>query len=139
MACANDASPLLLPWMNVTVTGDGKTVSRGIKMTIGTPGQNISLVPTVNTNGTLWLISSSYCISPSNDTCIGSLGGVYDPSQSSTIWYPGPNQWNGTVDDPEILHFDSPYILFNDVISFGSTQSPWSAYGFPLLGEEGSK
>lgn len=124
--CNNTAAPLYLPWTNVTVSQDGHATSRGIAVGIGTPQQIVALIPSISDDVT-WLYNAQDCVSPTNDSCLGYRGGVYNQLQSSTYRQTTQGQWNGTHRANEL---DAPYIYFNDNLYFGSNGT---AYGFPLL------
>lgn len=117
MSCPNGASPLLLPWTNVTVSDDGKAVSRGIEIGVGTPVQVMSLRPAIVSNN-LFLFNVAECGSAANSTCLGNHGGVYDPTKSSTYEPSTKAQWNGTLGRDTDA---GSYIYLNDDLSYGTT------------------
>lgn len=121
----NSASPLLLPWTNVTVTADNRAISRGIQFAIGTPPQILSLRPSLSNNDT-FVFNSADC-APANDSCIGLKGGVYSPAKSSTYRRSPLTSWNGTQG---LETAEGSYIFFNDYVQL---TSGISAYGFPAF------
>lgn len=128
MTCKNSADPLLLPWANVTVSSDGLASFRGIKVAIGTPPQTFSLIPSTSYNN-LWVVNITECGSTFNDSCIGPLGGVYDPEVSSTYYPTTLSNWNGSYDTPIIPGY---FEIFNDDLRFGENTT---VYGFPCIME----
>lgn len=126
MACANGSPPLGLSWQNITVSDDGKAISRGIGLAIGNPQQIVSLRPSVGDDNT-WLFNQADCVSSTNDSCIGDKGGVFDSSLSKSYAQTIEAAWNGSQDR---ALSQGAYIYFNDQIRFGNNGS---AAGFPLL------
>ncbi|KAJ9497521.1 hypothetical protein LTR99_009139 [Exophiala xenobiotica] len=126
--CPNGAPPMFLPWTNVTVTLDQKAWNRGIGVSIGSPPQVISLRPSTS-DYDLYAVNKAICNSSTNDTCIGSYGGVFDPASSSTFRQIAQGQWNGT-NEPNPTELSRVY--FNDVLTFGNA----TAYGFPAYFDE---
>lgn len=122
--CQNGAPPMYLPWSNNSVTADQVAISRGIQITIGTPPQILSMVPSTS-DANLHVANKAYCAPSYNDSCMGGYGGVFNPSASSTYHLTPKGQWNGTY-DPQLTSIASIY--FNDVLSFGNATS----YDFPM-------
>lgn len=85
----------------------------------------MSLIPSTGDED-LYPVNRAACSPTFNDTCIGSYGGVFDPTKSTTfLQVEGEGQWNGTNENAGQLS----QIYFNDVLSFGNA----TAYGFPAL------
>ena len=83
---------------------------------MGTPPQIISLRPSTS-DDTLYVINRASCAPQYNDSCIGTYGGVFDYSKSSTFLEVAQGQWNGTVEaNPNQLSF----VHFNDLLTFGN-------------------
>jgi hypothetical protein len=117
MSCPNGAVPLLLPIENVTVSDSGKAIARGIAIGLGNPMQVLSLVPSIASDD-LFVTSVAECGNTSNDTCIGTVGGVYSSGKSSSYVLTTKGQWNGTKD------YDvdgGSYVFFNDELRYGQT------------------
>jgi hypothetical protein len=129
MACPNGATPLLLPIENITVSDSGKAISRGIAIGLGNPQQIISLVPTTAADD-LFVNNVAECGDATNDTCIGTLGGVFSPGKSSSYVLTTKSQWNGTKD------YDvdgGSFIFFNDELRYGESGD---AGGYPAYMNE---
>jgi hypothetical protein len=124
MLCLNSASPLLLPWTNVTVSQDGVAITRGIEVALGTPKQVFSLIPSIGDND-MFVFNIADCISASNDTCIAGRGGVFDSSKSNTYELTTQSDWNGTYEVTQ-----GSYIYFNDELNVGYDGL---VYGYPVL------
>lgn len=130
MACPNGATPLLLPIENVTVSDSGKAMARGIAIGVGNPQQILyvcgsqiyaslcyglsnslrSLLPSA-ADDDLFVTNVANCGDTTNDTCIGTVGGVFSPGKSSSYVLTTKGQWNGTKD------YDvdgGSYIFFNE-------------------------
>ncbi|RMZ84113.1 hypothetical protein DV738_g707, partial [Chaetothyriales sp. CBS 135597] len=126
MACDNPAEPLLLAITNNTVTEDGASFARGIAIGLGNPQQVLSLLPAV-ADSDLFVFNAADCESSSDNACIVSKGGVFDPAESETYVVTTESQWNGTestVENP------GSFIFFNDELRYGSDGV---AYGFPAF------
>jgi hypothetical protein len=116
---------MFLPWTNVTVTLDQKALSRGIPLSIGNPPQPVSLRPSTG-DDELYVVNRAVCGPSYNDSCIGSYGGVFNPSASKSFYQVSEGQWNGTIaQNPN----DLSLVYFNDVLTFGNA----TAYGFPAI------
>ena len=127
MTCANSVAPLQLSWKNVSLSGNGTGLSRGIALEIGTPPQTLSFRPTILQNNTLFLLSSD-CGSPSNLSCAVPLGGVYDLTKSTSLSLTTYSQWNGTVGD-DVDNIANIYLFLNDDISMANSAR---VFGFPF-------
>ena len=127
MTCANGSPPLGLSWQNITISQDEHAASRGIALAVGNPQQIISLRPSIGDANT-WVYNSIDCVTATNDSCIGSAGGVYNFKDSSTFVQTTEEAWNGTQESD--LFSSGDYIFFNDEIRFGSNGS---SLGFPLV------
>lgn len=102
-------------------------VTRGIEVGIGSPNQIFSFRPSSTLNNTR-INNIKGCGSASNDSCIGSEGGVFDPSKSNTYQVSIKAQWNGSQIDEEDP--TGAYVYFNDDVNF---QSNGHVEGFPLV------
>ena len=122
-----DIPPLQLAWSNTTVSIDGFAVTRGIEVGLGTPNQIFSFRPSSTVNNTR-VNNVLSCVSASNDSCVGSDGGVFNPSISSTYQVSIKAQWNGSQIDQE--DSTGSYVYFNDGVDF---QSNGHVRGFPLV------
>ena len=131
MACLNAATPLELPWTNITITADNRAISRGIPIALGNPPQVLSLRPWLGGNDTS-VFNSGDC-GASNDTCIGLKGGVYSPAKSTTYLRSPYTSWNGTHGRETA---SGSQIFFNDELqlTFETT-----AFGFPAYMDEYGK
>ena len=128
MACPNGAEPLLLPIENVTVSDSGRAISRGIAIGLGNPQQFVSVLPSTAADD-LFVNNVASC-GAGNDTCIGTIGGVFSPGKSSTYARTTKGQWNGTKDyDVD----DGSYIFFNDDLRYGESGN---ALGYPAYMNE---
>jgi hypothetical protein len=116
---------MILPWTNLSITGDQNAINRGVQVGIGTPPQLFSLLPTT-ADRDIYIANKADCAPSYNDSCVGAYGGVYDYRASSTFLKTTQAQWNGTYEpNPAGLAF----VYFNDVFQFGNA----TAYGFPLF------
>ncbi|KAL8651016.1 MAG: hypothetical protein Q9226_004899 [Calogaya cf. arnoldii] len=120
-------APLSLSWSNITVSANGVAVTRGIELGVGTPNQIFSLRPSTTLNNTR-IANVADCVSQSNSSCVGSKGGVFDSSKSSTFVVSLKNRWNGSATDSEAA--TGAYVYFNDVIDF---QANGTVLGYPLV------
>lgn len=116
---------MFLAITNVTVTLDQDARSRGIPLSIGTPPQQVSLRPST-ADDDLYPVNRAACGPAFNDSCVGSYGGVFNPSASTSFRQVQQGQWNGTS-EPNPLQLSDIY--FNDVLTFGNA----TAYGFPAF------
>ena len=129
MGCPNGATPLLLPIENVTVSESGVAISRGIAIGVGNPQQILSILPSTASDD-LFITNVANCGDSKNDTCIGTVGGVFSPGKSSSYVVTTKSQWNGTKD------YDvdgGSYIFFNDELRYGETGSE---LGYPTYMNE---
>jgi hypothetical protein len=124
-----DIPPLALTWSNITVTQDGLGVTRGIELGVGSPHQIFAFRASTTLNNTR-INNVLNCGSASNNSCIGSLGGGFDTSKSSTYAVSIKSQWNGSAVDQESP--DGSYVYFNDDTGF---QKQGDVDGFPLVME----
>lgn len=124
-----DVTPLTLTLSNITVTQDGVGVTRGIELGIGSPHQVFAFRPSTTLNNTR-INNQLNCGSAgaSNNSCIGSLGGGFDPLKSETYAVSIRSQWNGSAVDDE--DSTGAYVYFNDDVGF---QSQGDVDGFPLV------
>ena len=116
---------MYLTWGNITVTNDQKAISRGIQVSLGTPPQILSLRPST-TDDNLYIANKAQCQPNSNNTCLGTYGGVFDYNRSDTFAQVSAGQWNGSgfaVPD------QSAFIHFNDLFTLGNASFP----GYPVL------
>jgi hypothetical protein len=127
VAAQCDISPLTLTLSNITVTQDGVGVTRGIELGIGSPHQVFAFRPSTTINNTR-INNVLNCGSASNNSCIGGLGGAFDPSKSSSYVVSIRSQWNGSSVDEETS--TGAYVYFNDDVGF---QSQGDVEGFPLV------
>jgi len=125
MACANDAPPLQLPWKDIAITINDNAVSRGIAVEIGTPPQFFSLRPGLGGNN-IFVFDVTDCGTTSNLSCVTELGGVIDPSNSTTFEKTIQSAWNGT--QGSWIDTNYTYTFFNDKLTIGNASIP----GFPL-------
>lgn len=119
--------PLQLSWSNTTLSEDGLAVTRGIEVGIGTPNQIFAFRPSTTLNNTR-INNVLGCITPTNDSCVGSNGGVFQPSKSSTYSVSIRAQWNGSQIDQETS--TGAYVYFHDAVDF---QRNGHVDGFPLV------
>ena len=119
---------MMLPWKNVTVSTDQSAITRGIQISMGTPPQIVSLRPSTSDDA-LYVVNKAQCAPEYNSTCIGSYGGVFDYSTSSTFSQVSEGQWNGTISTSSE---DLSFVHFNDVLGFGNA----TVYGFPTIYDE---
>jgi hypothetical protein len=131
MSCQNGIAPLQLPISNVTVSSDGRSVSRGIEFGIGTPQQIVSLGISLSDSDT-FVFNQAQCNSSIQAICSGRLGGMYDPEASSSYTKVTRAQWNGTTDKE--LFTAANYIFFQEHIQYGANIS---STGFPLFMSSG--
>ncbi|KPI44611.1 uncharacterized protein AB675_8726 [Cyphellophora attinorum] len=131
MTCQNGIAPLQLPISNVTVSSDGRSVSRGIEFGIGTPQQIVSLGISLSDSDT-FVFNQAQCNSTVQAICSGRLGGMYDPEASSSYTKVTRAQWNGTTDKE--LFTAANYIFFQEHIQYGANIS---SSGFPLFMSSG--
>ncbi|ORX94715.1 hypothetical protein BCR34DRAFT_608181 [Clohesyomyces aquaticus] len=122
-----DIPPLTLVWSNTTVSQDGLGVARGIELGIGSPHQIFAFRPATTLNNTR-INNVLNCGSASNDSCIGALGGGFDPSKSKSYSVSIKSQWNGSQVDAE--DSTGAYVYFNDDVGF---QNNGHVEGFPLV------
>ncbi|KAL8947885.1 MAG: hypothetical protein Q9222_005878 [Ikaeria aurantiellina] len=120
-------APLSLPWSNITVSTNGVAVTRGIELGVGTPNQIFSLRPSTTLNNTR-IANVLDCGSETNTSCVGSKGGVYDSTKSSTYKVSLKDRWNGSAADTETAN--GAYVYFNDIIDF---QVNGTVRGYPLV------
>lgn len=125
MTCANTASPLLLPWENLTVSSDGQIIQRGIRLGFGTPEQLVSLRPRTSRSD-IWLFDATDC--DGDPACIGISGGVYNVSASSTIINTSKQYWNGSYGT--LAKDDGNNTYFYDVLHFNDDTS---SSGYPFF------
>jgi hypothetical protein len=119
---------MYLAWSNVTVTTDQQAITRGVQLSMGTPPQIVSLRPST-ADDDLYVVNRAQCAPNYNDSCIGSYGGVFDYSTSTTFLEVSQGQWNGTVEsNPNQLSF----VHFNDLLTLGNA----SIYGYPAIYDE---
>jgi len=126
--------PLSLPWRNVTVSSDGLAITRGIEIGIGNPNQIFSFRPSTKSNNTR-IFSKFNC---GNETaganftaCVGSNGGEFDSTKSSTFSVSIQDKWNGSLlDIGNQLAPASSYVYFNDEIDF---DKKGSVLGYPII------
>lgn len=97
------------------MTADGLGVTRGIAIGIGTPTQVFAMRPYTALNN-IRVNNVADGISTSNTACVGSLGGVFDQSHSSTYTVAVKGAWNGSQVENEDK--DGAYIYFNDRVTF---------------------
>ncbi|KAF2679689.1 hypothetical protein K458DRAFT_445622 [Lentithecium fluviatile CBS 122367] len=122
-----DTPPLTLTWTNTTVTQDGLGVARGIELSIGTPRQIFAFRPITALNNTR-INNVLNCGSAANNSCVGELGGTFDPSKSESYAVSMKSQWNGTMAEEE--DGKKAYVYLNDEVGF---QGGGSVEGFPLV------
>lgn len=122
-----DIKPLALPRSNVSVSGGVAVAVNGIEVGIGTPNQIISLIPSTSLNNTR-IRSKADCGDPVDPQCVGSSGGVWDNTKSSTFSSSLQARWNGS--QPDI----GANAYFNDVLDFSTTAS---VPGLPLVSGPG--
>ncbi|KAH8695892.1 hypothetical protein GQ44DRAFT_765039 [Phaeosphaeriaceae sp. PMI808] len=119
-------TPLTLTWTNITVTQDGLGVARGIELGVGSPHQIFAFRPSTTLNNTR-VNNVRNCGSAANNSCIGALGGVFDPQNSKSFAVSIKSQWNGSAIDEE---GNSSYLYFNEDVGF---QSQGDVVGYPLV------
>lgn len=111
----------------MTVSEDGRAISRGVAVGLGTPQQILALAPSI-VDDNIFVFNAQDCVSASNSSCIGLKGGVYNASSSHTFRKTTQAAWNGTQQAVELTQ--STFIFFNDELYFGSDAS---LDGFPLI------
>jgi hypothetical protein len=132
MACSNYVEPLQLPFTNVSLPAIGpKAFSRGISISIGTPPQQLRLLPALDSNHT-WVSGGSLCTDPSDVECKTRLGGVYEPLNSSTAAFTSLKFWNDTDQDPNApdYWFPSDLLLLEGSIHLKENTT---LFGCPLM------
>lgn len=134
MPCKSGIAPLQMGFSNVTLEPNGQSVtSNGIAMAVGSPGQIIAITPSTLSNNTI-IMNRGHCAY--NDiACVGTIGGGFNASQSSTFMQTTLDAWNGSVQDA--AYYDAllnvPGTYFNDDLTIGVKQEPQTFTGFPLL------
>lgn len=101
MACPNGIEPMQLPIMNVTVTQDGRTNSRGIELIVGNPEQIVAISPSFSDQD-VFVKNAAVCNGTSDNMCIGNNGGVYDSQTSDNFSRSSVARWNGTTTSEEV-------------------------------------
>lgn len=129
MSCSTQIEPLQLRFSNVTLTNDGRANSNGIALQIGSPGQILSLTPTTLLNNTA-VTNRETCSSSTNTSCIESIGGGFNPSDSSSFRTATSDSWNGSVETDLDSLINVPSTYFNDILALSSSRT---LPGFPLL------
>ena len=101
-------------------------MTRAIAIGIGTPTQIFALRPSTALNN-IRVNNVADCVSTANNSCVGSLGGVFDQSQSSAYTVAVKGAWNGSHVENE--ESEGAYVYFNDRVTF---ERRGYAYGFPV-------
>lgn len=128
MSCSSGIKPLQFTIQNVTLTKDGRALSNGVAIQIGTPPQTFALTPTTLLNNT-FVNNIATCGSDSNTTCVSVIGGGFDPLASSTFKESTADAWNGSIESEADVFLNSDSLYFNDVLTAAGHQ----ILGFPLL------
>lgn len=133
MSCKSGIEPLKLGFSNVTLLSNGQALSNGVAVQVGTPGQILALTPSTLSNNTL-LTNSAFCAS-NNSACISTIGGGFNPSDSSTYESTTIDAWNGSLENvayyDALLNVHGTY--FNDDLTIGVNQKAQTIPGFPFL------
>ncbi|KAF9696094.1 hypothetical protein EKO04_006181 [Ascochyta lentis] len=130
MACPNGSVPLLLPWANNSASAAGTILSRGISFTIGTPPQSFSLTPSTVSNN-VFINNAKECVTATNKSCIGQLGGIYDSATSTSFAQVDYAAWGGSRDTVDLASASS-YIFFDDAMAFGLDPAANKFSSFPM-------
>jgi hypothetical protein len=129
--CPDLPGPLYLP-ITYNEVGIGSVAPAwGVRVEIGDPAQVFSLRPSMS-DRTL-VANFDDCDSSTDYACLALVGGIYDPSLSSTEVTQTEATWNGTLRDVD----PSDYILYNDVLRFGSNDTTVLGFPFATDGEDG--
>ncbi|KIW62309.1 hypothetical protein PV04_10493 [Phialophora macrospora] len=126
--CPDLPEPLYLPITYHEVGVGSVAPAWGVRIEIGDPAQVFSLWPRM-LDQTL-VANFDDCSSSTDYDCQAYIGGTYDSSFSRTEVTQTELNWNGTLrgEDP------SSYILYNDVLRFGSNDI--TVLGFPFVTDD---
>jgi len=124
--CQNYASPLWLDiGYNNVANGGSAAGAWGIQMGIGMPPQTFSIRPSLL--NFITVAPKGTCDSSVDYSCLAVVGGVYDPTVSTTEILSNETSWNSTLGNGDIY---LNYVLYYDILTVGYQSN--EVYGVPF-------